>query len=124
MSNDYAFADYFDQVFANLPISESEKKQLLGIYLISLFKVMLELLLSLNAQDQAMLSDTNRFFNAAIAKLSPDKKTLFTEAVEKQKLEIMKQLLQVVKDNIPADLQAKLQANLQKLSGSQPPTAS
>lgn len=123
MSKDATLTNYFDQVFTGLPIAKTEKQQLLGIYLISLFKVMLELLLSLNGQDQAMLSETNRFFNAAIAKLNPEKKTLFSEAMEKQKLEIMKQLLQAVKDNIPADLQVKLQANLQQLSGSQPPAA-
>lgn len=108
-------SDFIDEVFQGTEITQDEKMAIQGIYQISAYKLLLELVLTLKAKDQKFVKRLNDLLEEAFASLEQSDKnhlvTVFTEQNKQQ----LKKLVMDIQENLPADTKNKITANIDKL---------
>jgi hypothetical protein len=107
--------NYFDSVFKDVNISEQEKKQLLGVYLISIYKILIEILLTFKGNDKVFLQKLNELIGQGIDNLEPQLKNAFDKAIEEQKSKIIDTITKIILEKSPKEVAQKIQSNLNGL---------
>jgi len=104
--------DYFVKVFKDIEISDAEKNQLMGIYMISVYKLLIELLLTFKGNDKEFIKKINQFIDSNIVQLDAESREIFDKTVENQKNDILKKIIDITIEKVPQRIAAKIQANL------------
>lgn len=105
-----------NKVFSGIKMTNEQKNALAGMYLIGVFKSMLETLFTLKSQDKGFFRKTSVFFDAAVATLDEEKRKVFNTVIEKEKSRITGEILVSFKENLPPELRQKIEVDMTKLS--------
>lgn len=103
-------------LFADIPISEEEKSELIGIYLVSIYKTMLELIIAFSGNKKDFVNDLEKFFEKSLSALEEKQRKIFDGELESQKKVILKKLSDIIKENVGDNLGYKIDENYDRLT--------
>lgn len=110
-----AIKDYLDKVFLDIDVSAEEKKQIMGIYYISIYKVVLELLITLKSDDKEFINRLNVFLAENIGSLDPKVLPYFEKAIDQQKAKLLQDINRVITEKVSPEIKEKIQKNIAQL---------
>ena len=106
-----ALTDFIDSIFHNTSLSEEDKRELAGIYLIRYYQTVLELVLGLKGADGAAVKAISDTLEAGIKSLERHDQELVMKTLEDQKAQILLDLVEKVEELKPEE-KARIETNL------------
>ncbi len=90
------FEEYFKQLFKGLEITEDEEKQIKFIYLVQIYKSIVELLITLKGKDKAFVDEFTKYLDANVKSLDPETLSHFDKAMEDERRRIVNSMTQTI----------------------------
>lgn len=112
--------DLLDKTLEGIEITEEEKNALLGMYTISYYKYVLEMLLMFKPHDKEFQKSLVEFLDNQIKSLPDDQQQAFQEKVKQDVNIIFSEVNGTFRDNLPEEMQKKIDKNLENLPHSDP----
>ncbi len=106
------FEEYFKQVFEGLEITEDEEKQIKYIYLVQIYKSIIELLMTLKGKDKEFVEEFTKFLDAKIKSLDPENLSNFEVAMESERSRITNSMVKTILATASPDQRKIIEENL------------
>lgn len=104
-----------DEIFLDTDITPEEKASLMDIYVISLYKMLVELLTAIKGDKVEFHKSFNDFVTSVQATFSDQEKEDFEKILQKGQRDELEKILTVFKQNLPQDMQTKIEGNMKRI---------
>lgn len=105
--------DIIDHITEGIGITDEQKQVLEALYMVSLYKLLLEMLIGFKAGDVRFYQTMDVFFSDAINSLSPQERKHFNELLEQHKEKALTEVLSAFKSYLTPELRQKMEANIE-----------
>ncbi len=109
------FEEYFKQVFTGLEITEDEEKQIKFIYLVQIYKSIVELLMTLKGNDKAFVDEFIKFLDLSIKSLDAKTLSAFDNAMKDERSRIADSMTQTILATASEDQKKIIEENLKNI---------
>lgn len=109
------FEEYFKQLFKGLEITENEEKQIKFIYLVQIYKSIVELLMTLKGKDKAFVDEFTKYLDVNVKSLDPETLSQFDKAMEDERSRIANSMTQTILETASEDQRKVIEENLKSI---------
>jgi hypothetical protein len=107
--------DIIDEALAGVDITPEQKGALMDMYVISYYKILIELVTTIGGEKKEYHQAFNNFITSVTESFSPQQKEDFEKIVREQQSTIFKNILTEFNKNLPEEIQVKIKTNLTAL---------
>lgn len=107
--------ELINKLLAGIDISADEQKRIMGLYLVSYHKAILELLMVMKGHDAEFIKSLASFFAKEVETLTPEQQKYLTEALEIHRDKTLAEMADIIHDKLPEKDKATFRLNLESL---------
>jgi hypothetical protein len=109
------FEEYFRQLFKGLEITEEEEKQIKFIYLVQIYKSIVELLMTLKGKDKVFVNEFTKYLDANVKSFDRETLSNFDKAMENERNRIVNSMTKTILATASEDQRKIIQENLKNI---------
>lgn len=106
------FEEYFKQLFKGLEITEDEEKQIKFIYLVQIYKSIVELLMTLKGKDKVFVDEFTKYLDVNVKSLDQETLSHFDKAMEAERNRIVNSMVKTILATASEDQRKVIEENL------------
>lgn len=110
------FEEYFKQLFKGLEITEEEEKQIKFIYLVQIYKSIVELLITLKGGDKVFVDEFTKYLDVNVKSLDAETLSQFDKAMENERGRIIESMTQTILATASEDQKKAIEENLARMT--------
>lgn len=109
------FEEYFKQIFKGLEITEDEEKTIKYIYLVQIYKSIVELLMTLKGKDKVFVEEFTKYLDTNVKSLDAETLSVFDKTMEDERSRIVNSMTQTILTTASEDQKKVIEENLKNI---------